>query len=525
MPSAWSPGFESGFLKTLFGSNGESTFRGGFRIINDFFGQQLAVNFDGLSQIGFTASSQISANTYDVTGALAPQFTGFNQDIRSLPGLAAPTQIFNFPADQSQRIQTSLDTNLVSPTNYSWSFSFGRNLPQGMYVEANYVGRSARNLLGSRDVMALNNLVDPASGMDWYTAAGMLVDANFNRTPNAQIAPIPYFENLFPGAVGLFGAPGTTATQGIYNLFSQVDGFGVNDWTFIQTFIDDRGINPNAFFHPQYAALTAFGTIARSDYHGGSLSLRQRLGEWLSYDFNYTYSKSTDDVSGLQTGGGFGSAFILNPVRPDDSIAVSDFDATHVINANFLVQLPFGKGQMFDNLGTTADFFIGGWQLGGVFRFNTGRPWDNHFDDDGWDTNWNIKSRGVRIAPIQTSPTRGDAPNLFGDLTALSNSLRGPRPGETGDRNVFRDTGYSTVDMSLSKIFKFPWNENHSLQFRWEVFNVLNQQYLSGANAVQISDTNSSAANPAVTLSADSGLFTTTRGTPRRMQFGVRFSF
>ena len=308
---AWSPSFSKDFLKKLFGAEGESTFRGGFRIINDFFGQQLAVSFDRLSQIGFTAQDQISANTYNVTDRLAPLFTGFGQDIATLPNLSAPTQIFNFPADRQERIQTSLDTNLTSPINYSWNVSYGRSLPKGMYFEANYVGRAARNLLGARDVMALNNLVDPVSGMDWYTAAGMLVDLNNARTLNANVTPIPYFENLFPGAVGFFGAPGTTATQGVYNLFSQVDGFGVNDWTFIQSFIEDGLGTQDAFFHPQYAALTAFGTIASSDYHGASFSLRQRLGEWLSYDINYTFSKSMDDVSGLQTGNTFGSAFYL----------------------------------------------------------------------------------------------------------------------------------------------------------------------------------------------------------------------
>ena len=80
------------------------------------------------------------------------------------------------------------------------------------------------------------------------------------------------------------------------------------------------------------------------------------------------------------------------------------------VNANFVVRLPFGRGQMFDDLGTTGNFFLGGWQLGGIVRFNTGRPWDAHFDDDGWDTNWNIKSRGVLVSPLQTSPNRE---NLF----------------------------------------------------------------------------------------------------------------
>lgn len=528
---AWSPSFENSILSKLFGADGESTFRGGFRIVNDYFGQQLAVNFDGLSAVGFTESDRISAETYNITDNLAPRFTGYNQNIRNLPGLFIPKRMFlSLPSDGSRRIQTSLDTDLVSPIHYSWNFSYGRQLPKGMYVEFNYVGRAARNLLGARDIMAINNIVDPVSGMDWYTAATTLRNHAIAKTPVSRVQSLPFFENLFGNILNILNRKakptkadriirqGPTVTQGLYRVISPS-----TDWTGIQLFLNNKGVVPDIFYHPQYAALSAFGTIASSDYHGASINFRQRLGSWLTYDFNYTYSKSMDDVSGLQTAGSFGSGFILNPIRPKDSRSISDFDTTHVINANFVVQLPFGKGQLFDNFGDIAEYFVGGWQLGGIFRFNTGRPWNACFDDDGWDTNWNVKSRCVRIKPIRTSPTRTvDNPNLFSDLDQLAASLRGPAPGETGDRNAFRDTGYSVLDMNLNKTFQLPWNENHKIQFRWEVFNVFNKQHLSGANGVGVSENTTTSP---VTFNSSAGRFTGIRGAPRRMQFGLRYEF
>ena len=515
---AWSPNFENSILSKLFGADGESTFRGGFRIVNDYFGQQLAVNFDALSAVGFTESDRVSAETYNITDNLAPRFTGYDQNIRNLPRLNVPKRMFlGLPSDGSRRIQTSLDTDLVSPIHYSWNFSYGRQLPKGMYVEFNYVGRAARNLLGARDIMAINNIVDPISGMDWYTAATILRNHTIAGTSAANVPVLPFFENLFRKDRFKGRTQGPTVTQGLYKVIKPS-----TDWTGAQLFLNSRAVIPNIFYHPQYAALSAFGTIASSDYHGVSINFRQRLGGWLTYDFNYTYSKSMDDVSGLQTAGSFGSGFILNPIRPKDSRSVSDFDTTHVINANFIVQLPFGKGKIFDNFGDIAEYFVGGWQLGGIFRFNTGRPWNECLDDDGWDTNWNIKSRCVRIKPIRTSPTRaGDNPNLFSDLDQLAASLRGPAPGETGDRNAFRNTGYSVLDMSLNKTFQLPWNENHKIQFRWEVFNVFNKQHLSGANSVNISEDTTSP----VTLNSSAGRFTGIRGAPRRMQFGLRYEF
>jgi hypothetical protein len=116
----------------------------------------------------------------------------------ALPGIPAPTQRFSTPADEAQRIETSLDATIKSPTHYMWNVSYGRQLPKGMYFEASYIGRAARNLFATRDVMALNNLVDPASGMDWYTAAGILHDLRAANTPIDQVQAIPYFQNLFP---------------------------------------------------------------------------------------------------------------------------------------------------------------------------------------------------------------------------------------------------------------------------------------------------------------------------------------
>ena len=481
---AWSPSFRGGLLGALFGE-GKSVLRGGFAITNDYFGQQLAVSFDQLSTIGFTSDTTIAANTYNVTDRPAPAFTGFNQNIRSLPGIPQnPPLRFNTPADEAQRIETSLDATIVSPKHYSWNVSYGRELPGSMYFEASYIGRKAVNLFASRDIMALNNLVDPGSGADWYTAAGTLHDLRARNTPLEGVGPIPYFENLFPGlGANFWGDPSLSSTQSVYLLVARDPvGFDILDWTFVQLLIDDLGIHPNMFFHPQYAAFSAFGTTASSNHHGASFSLRQRFRDTMSFDFNYTFSKSFDNASGLQTGDSYGSQFILNPLRPDDNYAVSDFDIRHVINANFLFNLPIGRGKAFySNIGRAADAFVGGWGLTGIFRWNTGLPLSVPFDGQQWATNWNAQSAGTRIQPLNAQAVRSTQ-NFFADPQAALNAFRNARPGETGERNAFRLPGFSSLDLGLVKSVTMPWSENHKFQFRFEVFNVLNKQYLSAAN-------------------------------------------
>ena len=534
--AAWSPNFQKGFLHKIFGNEGDSAIRGGFAITNDAFGQQLAVSFDGLSTIGFTSSSGIGFGTYNLTDNLGPRFSGFGQDIRSLPGIPVPS--LNFVSDPNgRRIQTSLDATIVSPKHYVANVSVGRSLPKGMYVEASYIYRRARNLGATRDVMAWNNLVDPVSGEDFYSAIGKLWDAREANTLVGSVPLIPFFENLFPGGVGAFGvAPAGGATNAVYKLLARrtvnnvaggtpVGGFNA-DGTVVQQIANDWGVVPNMFYHPQYDALTAFGTTAKSDYHGASLSIRQRFGDTLSYDLNYTYSQSKDNASGLQTGNQFGSQFILNSLKPEDNYAFSDFDTRHVINANFIFQLPVGKGKKFFNgVNRLVDALLGGWQLAGVYRWNSGQPLGAPNDRSRWATNWNVQSGATRIRPVIFKANKNTR-NAFADPQAAFNSFRNARSGETGERNIFRLPGFQTLDLGLTKNITMPWNENHRLQLRWEVFNVANLQKLA---ATFPSGSFSLTTDPQLSTStADPNfgqIFGGIQGSPRSMQFGVRFEF
>ena len=296
----------------------------------------------------------------------------------------------------------------------------------------------------------------------------------------------------------------------------------------MQDIIDFRsrfGPDVPAFYNPQYGALSAWGTIANSNYHGGSVSVRQRLGNSLSWDFNYTLSHSLDDASGLQTSTGFGSAFILNPLRQSDNYASSDFDVRHQINANGIWELPFGRDRAFGgDMPTALDAIVGGWQLSSIFRWNTGLPIFSPYDDARWATNWNVQSSGVRISDVRECPTRGAEPKLFGcDPTAAYQSWRNARPGETGDRNVIRLPGYVALDMGLGKSFRLPF-ENHRLQFRWEVFNVTNTQRFFDVDTSRTGF--GLVLDPALNEPPPNwSNFTGIQGTPRVMQFGLRYSF
>jgi hypothetical protein len=373
----------------------------------------------------------------------------------------------------------------------------------------------------------------------------MLADLRDANTPLNKVAPIAYFENLFPNlGANFWDDPTVSSTQAVYGIVAREDFFGFDffdilDWTFVQALIDDLGIFPNMFFHPQYAALSTFSTQGESDYHAGTLSIRQRLRNHLTLDFNYTLSKSIDTASGLQTSGAYGQSFVINPLNPRQQRAESDFDIRHIINMNAVWELPIGRGRaLLNDSPGFIDAIIGGWQLTGIGRWNSGIPigsYGNPFDAAQWATNWNVQSGGVRIRPIKASPTRGGgldkdgnqkAPNLFSDPTFAYQSFRNARPGEVGDRNVLRLPNYWTVDMGLAKSFTMPYNENHKLMFRWEVFNVANFQpmgtVLFTRDGMGLGQDSQIGTPPSVF-----GNFTNIHpfATPRVMQFGLRYQF
>lgn len=563
---AWSPKFSSGFFGTLFGKNSESVFRGGFGITNDYYGQQLAVSFDLNNALGFSSSRNINANTYSVTGTnrpLAPLFTGYGQAVRTLPNISIPGNLTfpqTAPMTFARPIQSSLDSALIAPINYSWNFTYERELPKGMVLTMSYIGRQARHLIASRDVMALNNLVDTKSGVDWYTAGGILEDLRARGVSPSAVAQIPYFANLFPANlahlmnVNYWGCgssdpnclnPNNWTIDESFNqtqaVFANTDPslYG-NDWTDIQDVIDQAvndGISTqnNLFFQPQYGALSSFSSIAKSNYHAATISLRERLGTSLTADFNYTLSHSLDDASGLATSGAFGGAFILNPILQHNSYANSDFDIRHIINVNAIYGLPFGRGHKFlSSSNKVVDSILGGWQLSGIFRWNSGLPVGFYgdsgvFDDTRWATNWNVQSNVTRIKPVDVCPTRGGdrahPAKLFGCNTQDAyRSFRNAKPGESGDRNVFRAPGYINLDMGLGKSFKMPWSENQKLQIRVEAFNITNTQRLgqydtsrTGFGVVLDPQT--------ATPPSNWSNFTAIQGTPRVMQFGFRYEF
>jgi len=392
-----------------------------------------------------------------------------------------------------------------------------------MALEVAYVGRLARHLLVNGDAAMPLDIVDPGSGMDYFTASQMLAKLDFANTPVAQVPKIAFWENLFPALAG----GGLTATQAAYNIYSR-NGFGP-DYTTSLTAIDTScgskcsKFGRYALFNGQFSSLSLLRSVGTSNYHALQILLRKRFTHGLQFDFNYTYSKSEDITSSLERSGIFQSD-VLNAWSPTARKAVSDFDITHQANVDGIWELPLGKNRRFlgDSPGW-VDALLGGWQISSIFRKTSGLPTSvgNGFF---FPTNWQYSGFGTQLTPILGVGTfknvlvgpgdKNGGPNLFADPATAFAAYQNTLPGGVGTRNLLRGSGYFTIDTGLGKTWRMPYKETHSLQFRWEVFNV----------------TNSVSFDPGfVSASLDTpntfGKYTSTLSNARVMQFGLRYQF
>lgn len=538
--------------------SGKTVIRGGFGMVYDHIGSGLLNTFDQRGSFGL--STQLSNSTVFSVGT-APRVTGLNTIPMDPASGFPPPPVPGFPytppsAGTGLGIYWGLDDSVKTPYTYTVDFSVARELPRNMSVTLSYVGHYAHRLLAQEDLAMPLNLKDPASGVNYFEAASAL--AKLYQGPNAPVSTdvtpamvgptAAYWQNIMtplqPGDQYTLLCPESnngpfatsSALQAVYNIYSC---FSTNETTALAT-IDFYGTNfdgtpgiqgtsgnfypfkqgGNTFFNDQFHSLYAWRSIGSASYNALQVNLKKVYSQGIQFDFNYTYSKSIDQQSDAERVDAWSglSGNIINSWSPDALRGVSDFDNTHQINANFLAELPFGKGKP---VGANANGFlnaiIGGWQLSGLARWSSGFPVgiSNGFT---WPTNWQLGGSALVSGHPETHLTRAPdgTPNIFPDPQGPTGigAFRHALPGESGSRNSLRGPGYAGLDLGLSKRWVMPYSDHHSLQFRWEVFNVFNQVRFDVQTLTTGLD-----AGPS--FGQFSGLLTN----PRVMQFAMRYEF
>ena len=489
---AWSPDFKDGIGHKLFGSQGKSVFRMGWGMYYDVFGAGLARAYDA-SALGLSTSIQNSSGR--LTLADAPRYTG-NFDIPQSLITAAPPASFPVLQPNAFQINNSLDDKLRAPYVMRWNVSYQRELKNGWNLSVAYVASEARRTLTSEDLATPLNIRDPQSGQTWYDAARLAINSmKINNRLEIQrpltdaelrsIGPIPFFENMFPGLAG----GGLTATQGAVQLFqdeTHPDGTYWLELTDRFSSPSASRLGPFAFYSRQYSYLRAIRSVGFSSYHSMQTSLRKVFRNGDQFDFNWTWAHSFDlgSVSENQQSVNDGlRGIIISPYNRSQMRAESDFDQRHVWNANYVYNLPLGRGRRyFNSVGKAANLLAGGWQLAGLYRQTSrlpisvghNRTWPTNYNITGWATTVGSFEDGTNKNAPASVDGATTGPNIFQNPKAALDAFGFTYPGQIGNRNNVRGDGVFNLDLSLAKNFFMPYNERHTMQFRWEVFNVFN---------------------------------------------------
>lgn len=563
---AYSPTFESGILSKLTGA--DTVLRGGFKIsyVNDEYtkaASTLVAANPGLGSI--TINDRSVDGTTNIRAALTPR-SGFG----SVQNFVLPTTATlpisltaNNAAGGFTRTLFGVDPNYQVQQVYEYNLGLQRKFFLGSVFEIRYVGGFSNSAARSTDY----NQVD-------ITANGFLGDflkaQNNCRLQGATLAnptntnPI----NLCTSAAYNPAIPGSQQLTVFNNLVGAGSLTNATNLGFIRAgtagslarqYISQRQ-QGGVIFQPTTNAYAIEYLVngGRYNYNALQTEIRRRFNDGFSFQVNYTFQKSLTDILSDANADQNRQGTFLDNNRPGLNYGRADYDRTHTVNANFVYELPFGKGKRFLNQNGLVNTLIGGFQFSSIVSLSSGPPLGVVDPRATFNTRGagrqgalsNLSAKEIKkLTGIYNTPNGIyyiDPKVLFATATAPGQpTLRGfdlnqPLPagytlstvratsgvnetpfagqifffnngGQTGNLpvNFINGAPYLNWDAGLSK--NFTLNESTRIQLRMEAFNVLNQTVpFYGAD-----------------LNIDSNNFgrVTSAYSNRILQFGARFDF
>jgi len=220
----------------------------------------------------------------------------------------------------------------------NWSFEVQHQLATDLILSVGYVGSHGTRL---RSNLAQINSIDPK----FYPLGTKLGDSVSSLAGQATLASL---------------------------------GVTIPSW-FIPLYGPNKPIDQLLRPFPQYTSIgtDAFENLGQSTFNALEVKLERRFRNGLNFLASYTYSKTLTDADSAQpffSGFGTNTTFgVQNPFNLKAEKAVSSQDVPHALVLSYLYELPAGPGKKYMSHGV-ASKVLGGWQIGGVQRYQSGSP-------------------------------------------------------------------------------------------------------------------------------------------------------
>ena len=273
----------------------------------------------------------------------------------------------------------------------------------------------------------------------------------------------------------------------------------------------------NVRANPNIANTWTWFSLGTSNYHALQVDANHRFSRGFSLRGVYTWSKALDDGDSLNaTAAANAPGLVSNPFNLRADYGQATYNVRHVGVINAVYTLPFGKGQPFANsFANWSDAIVSGWSVNSIVTVQSGFPFTPQLS-------YNPSNNGDTRNPVRPFINPDfSGPIVLGKPSQWfnPNAFLAPAPNSGFYGNLGRNTligpGLATWDFSAFKTTTL--HERFALQFRAEIFNLLNRANFNTPNLITFT-----ASGSTTKTSGTAGAITGTSTTSRQVQFGLK---
>jgi Carboxypeptidase regulatory-like domain/TonB dependent receptor-like, beta-barrel len=253
-----------------------------------------------------------------------------------------------------------------------------------------------------------------------------------------------------------------------------------------------------------FNAITVRESSTSANYNSMTVKAERRFTNGFTLLSSFTWSHNIDFTGELLNNGENVSGY-RDHYNPGIERSSSNQDRRLAWVTSYVYELPFGKGKKMLSSGAGA-WLLGGWQLGGIASFLSGRPLTHSINVDRQNNGGAVRGNWVRDPNLPASERTIDR---WFDTTFVVATPAGVGQIGNAGRNLIIGPGVKNFDFLLSRSFFMPF-EGHYLQFRFESFNFTNTPAFG---------------NPNTSVGSVNAGQITSAGDPRRIQFALKYVF